>query len=520
MTTSVMPQHRQHHLPTLPSLCRQLSGLALWIRITLLLCAFTPLLFALGPALSLATAALFLAGPRVYLQHTIYKERSQLERQLPAALELLARQLASGRSFRQGLESLAVRYEDPLASRMRECIAEIQVGAEPSIAFTNMANATGSAEYRFAATILTLHMHSGGRIVLTLRSLAASLRQKRLAQEELRAITAQGRMSGIVVALTPAAMSLLVPTRADTQPAWITWGVQTVGWALIGVGLVIIWKMTNHDQAHALFTSKSSKVASEMRNVEQGNPSVLFNQALTRLLARLGRLMPARFLSMPDLGQRANVFCVVSPTSQQLAWAGLQLAARMCGVLVGASAFSGAWRFVGACVGAALGWRCCLILLGRWADRSTRALEDELPAVCEMLAMSVSAGANMYQALDQCAAFATGPLGSRLKTMMASVRLGKPMEIALDQGLGHSGSSEVDEMAATLLEAYYCGGGMVTVLSELATDMRERQRLRLQAQARRIPIKILFPLVFCILPAFIFLTIVPVVSSTVSQLRM
>ncbi|MER3521636.1 MAG: hypothetical protein C4317_05385 [Acidimicrobiia bacterium] len=56
-------------------------------------------------------------------------------------------------------------------------------------------------------------------------------------------------------------------------------------------------------------------------------------------------------------------------------------------------------------------------------------------------------------------------------------------------------------------------------LMRLARDLREREIRAAQASARKAPIKVLFPLVFCILPAFVLLTVVPVLADTFAVIR-
>ncbi|MCE7884730.1 MAG: hypothetical protein DYH08_12885 [Actinobacteria bacterium ATB1] len=71
---------------------------------------------------------------------------------------------------------------------------------------------------------------------------------------------------------------------------------------------------------------------------------------------------------------------------------------------------------------------------------------------------------------------------------------------------------------STLVEVHRMGGESAATLSALASDQRLRRRLRAQAEARTLSVRILVPLVFCILPAFGLLTVVPMLAHAVGGL--
>jgi tight adherence protein C len=63
------------------------------------------------------------------------------------------------------------------------------------------------------------------------------------------------------------------------------------------------------------------------------------------------------------------------------------------------------------------------------------------------------------------------------------------------------------------------GSSLSSAMAELAADVRASRRARASERARTAPVKMLFPLVFLILPAFLLLTVVPVLLSTVRSIR-
>ena len=74
-------------------------------------------------------------------------------------------------------------------------------------------------------------------------------------------------------------------------------------------------------------------------------------------------------------------------------------------------------------------------------------------------------------------------------------------------------------LAAAVFRSQQLGTVLGTTLRRVAEDLRRERRTRAEEAARKAPIKMLFPLVFLILPAFLLLTVGPVVLATIRSLR-
>ena len=75
-------------------------------------------------------------------------------------------------------------------------------------------------------------------------------------------------------------------------------------------------------------------------------------------------------------------------------------------------------------------------------------------------------------------------------------------------------------LTAVLISAERYGTPLVDSLARLADEVRVQRRRRAEAAARRVPVKLLFPLVLCTLPAFALLTVVPLLLSALGSLRL
>jgi len=152
---------------------------------------------------------------------------------------------------------------------------------------------------------------------------------------------------------------------------------------------------------------------------------------------------------------------------------------------------------------------------GRWARRPRhgRDLASGVPDLIDLVAVAVSAGLTPRLALDRATSVVGGALGVELDGCARSVALGRPWRIALRDLAERSGIADLRRLAVTLDRGERLGSPLAAQLRELARQARVSQRIRQEDRARRAPVAMLFPLVFCILPAFVLAAVVPAVVS-------
>lgn len=161
-----------------------------------------------------------------------------------------------------------------------------------------------------------------------------------------------------------------------------------------------------------------------------------------------------------------------------------------------------------------LGYRVPTLWLQAKARGRTGAISEGLPDALDLLVVCISAGLNLSLALDRVADRTPGPLGDELRRVQRLVALGLSRRQALGEMEARSGSSEIGALVAALVTTDRFGSSVAGSLEALASDLRAQLRRSAEEQARRAPVKMLFPLVFLILPAFILLTIVPLLLGT------
>lgn len=167
---------------------------------------------------------------------------------------------------------------------------------------------------------------------------------------------------------------------------------------------------------------------------------------------------------------------------------------------------------------ALLAWVAPAVRAGRAERRRLAAFAADLPDVVDLLVLAVGAGLTVSLALAQVARRGSGPLAAELQRVVAEAGRGRRLADALDDLRGRAGEA-VRPLVAALVASERYGAPLVAGLERLAEEVRRDRRRRAEEAARKVPVKLLFPLVACTLPAFGLLTVAPLIASAVRSLR-
>jgi len=243
-------------------------------------------------------------------------------------------------------------------------------------------------------------------------------------------------------------------------------------------------------------------------------PSARLREASNRALARLGhgrwalRLVRAHALRRRRelAGTRAGFETLV----------GTEVALALCsgvGILAFGSLFPPAIALSPvAVVGAARGFE---LALARRARRRQERMAGNVPDLVELLVATTDAGMSPGVALRRTAPILHGPLGDELRRAVSEVELGVPWQRAIERMVARTDVPSLRALAAALSRSQQLGTVLGSTLRRVAADLRRERRTRAEEAGRKAPIKMLFPLVFLILPAFLLLTVGPVVLATI-----
>jgi tight adherence protein C len=167
----------------------------------------------------------------------------------------------------------------------------------------------------------------------------------------------------------------------------------------------------------------------------------------------------------------------------------------------------------------AAGFRGPEFVTARLARRRQARLAGQVPDFGELLLATTQAGLAPPVAFRRSSEALGSPLGEELAAALRQVDLGVPWRTSLEEVAGRVEDPSFRRLVSALTRSQRLGNSLTAALRSVADDLRGERRAVAEERARRAPVKMLFPLVFLILPAFLLLTVGPVVLATIRSLR-
>jgi tight adherence protein C len=167
----------------------------------------------------------------------------------------------------------------------------------------------------------------------------------------------------------------------------------------------------------------------------------------------------------------------------------------------------------------AIGARIPVISEGRIRRRRRAAADAQVPQLLDLLAASSSAGLSGQLALRRSVEALGDPLAVEFARALDAVDLGARWRDELKNVAERLDLPDLRRTVAALSRTETLGASLAEATAELAASVRSARRAAVTERARTAPVKMLFPLVFLVLPAFLLLTVVPVLLTTVQSIR-
>ena len=166
------------------------------------------------------------------------------DEQLADAVRAIASALRAGLSVPQSLAYAAGEASPSLDRSLREVVDALDVGVPADEALDRWADSVGTDDARLVAGVLHLHRRSGGDLPVVLDQVAETLRDRQAATREVRALTAQARLSGAILGVLPIGFFafLWLTSRSEIEGALAT--PAGLGAVLLGLtleGLAFLW---------------------------------------------------------------------------------------------------------------------------------------------------------------------------------------------------------------------------------------------------------------------------------------
>lgn len=190
--------------------------------------------------------------PLVVLSFKAGRRSKRMHAQLPDVLSILASSLRAGHSFLQALDLVAQEIGEPSAEEYRRLLAELRLGRELNDALDAMALRINSDDFKWAIVAVKIQREVGGNLAEILDTVAATLREREAVRGQVKALSAEGRLSmyllcglpfavaGYMMLVNPEYLSLLWTTKMGLV-------MLAVGGSLMALGIIWMRKVVRID---------------------------------------------------------------------------------------------------------------------------------------------------------------------------------------------------------------------------------------------------------------------------------
>lgn len=186
--------------------------------------------------------------PKVLISNRKKQRVKTFNQQLNEGTMIISNSLKAGYSFLQAIAAVSEETKDPFAKEFKKLLKEMSLGISEDIALNNMLNRMESEDLRLIVNAILIQKDIGGNLSEILDNISDTIRERQKVQNELKTLTAQGRLSAIIVMLIPFCIGI---TLYFTNKEYImvlfttSLGIVMVVSAFVSqiIGLVIIRKI-------------------------------------------------------------------------------------------------------------------------------------------------------------------------------------------------------------------------------------------------------------------------------------
>ncbi len=176
--------------------------------------------------------------PLLVIEMLVGRRKEKFNEQLADTLDMLAGSLRAGYGLQQALAAAAKETEEPTAAELKRVAKQVQMGMTLNEALHRLNERIGSEAFSSVVLATSIHRETGGNLAEIFDSLAASLRQRERMTQQIKGLTAEGRLSAIILLVMPFAEGLLMYILNPQYMSALT--TTTTGLAMMGLGLIMM----------------------------------------------------------------------------------------------------------------------------------------------------------------------------------------------------------------------------------------------------------------------------------------
>lgn len=164
----------------------------------------------LAPVLAILFALLTPLGAKLVLRYRTERRRARFASQVDDTMQLLAGNLRAGYGLVQALDAVARDGAEPTSTEFTRVVNETRIGRDLGAALETLATRMRSLDFSWAAQAIAINREIGGNLAEVLEQVAGTIRERNQIRRQVSALSAEGRLSAIVLVVLPFAVVLFV----------------------------------------------------------------------------------------------------------------------------------------------------------------------------------------------------------------------------------------------------------------------------------------------------------------------
>lgn len=205
-----------------------------------------------GPWVGLTTAGLVAVAARTAVGVRVERRREAFRDQLADTLQVLAGSLRAGHGLLQSIDTVASEGAQPTAEEFRRVVVEVRLGRDLGDALTALADRIDVEDVQWMVQAMEIHRRVGGDLAEVLDTVGDTVRERAQVRGQVRALSAEGRLSAWILGLLPIVLVLLISLirpeyYSEVLAAPLGKGLVIAGGVLLAAGVLWIRRLIQID---------------------------------------------------------------------------------------------------------------------------------------------------------------------------------------------------------------------------------------------------------------------------------